>query len=119
MKGSDIGHLGGDGGRRRNGLGKDRPDFGPGAGRHRQSQRICGIRTTVMRHYLLFALAIGALAGRVHPLAAEGLLIDLAGRARAGLASQAGARLAVLLAAVAVRADHDQPIAAPAPQAAG
>jgi DNA sulfur modification protein DndC len=61
-------------------------------------------------------------------VAASGEVILLIGVRRAESAtraasinrySQAGARLAVLLAAVAVRADHDQPIAAPAPQAAG
>jgi hypothetical protein len=71
-----------------------------------------------MRHYLLFALAKLHLAGGVHDLAAKRLLVARAGLARGGLAGQDGARLAVLLTAVAVCAQHDQDIAAPAPQPA-
>jgi hypothetical protein len=72
-----------------------------------------------MRHFLLLALAIVRLATGVQPLAAEGLLEESACRTGAICAGQGSARTAVLLTAVAARADDLQAVAAPAPEAPG
>jgi len=72
-----------------------------------------------MRHFLLLALTIVRLATGVQALAAEGLLETPACFTGAIGACQGCARLAVLLAAIAMGAHDFETVAAAAPEAPG